>query len=315
MIKKGLPLLMLFLLLWGRRVSAGTDGVRRVYIFEEARLENINHGQSFFLFFSGELARCQGDAFLFFSDVRLTGHQGTVYAFFSTVEHGAPGLFSFSSKILHGLGPAPQPLLPFLAPFARQTPGVYEDTLPPFLFSLFCSLVSVTLLFLAVPMRKSFFEQGAMALGREPRATLRLGLVAYGAAVSLCAVFMYSVVGFPVALLLLAALAGVALGGQAALAIGLGFFLLRRRGARAGKPANTYANLLLGLVLIEICKNLPYAGGAVCFFLLPAAALGVMGRAALNALVYKKFYTPPWDNPAQGRPSAAVQAILTEENP
>ncbi|MDR1531241.1 MAG: hypothetical protein LBS62_03500 [Clostridiales bacterium] len=292
--------------------------MKRIYISETVALEHIEREQSFFLFSNGEIAQSSGDVYVFFSQLRLLSHKGRIFAFFSDVDAqgGEEEIYALSSRVTRPQGSPPpgfiaaplsgDAVLSVLRVSEQDGRVVFDSTIPAFVINILLSAAVAAAVFLIAPLKRGFFEQGAFAVMRETFAVFRNGLCLYLIVISLAAVFLFSVVGFPVALLLAFALAGVALLGEISLAIALGYIILKDYTDKI----NTYSNLLVGVIIIEMCKNIPVIGNALSLFVIPAAALGLVCKCLLNRLYYKKFYDVPY-GVCEERGVNKARAILT----
>lgn len=158
------------------------------------------------------------------------------------------------------------------------------------------SLLTFILCLICLPVRKSFFEQCSAAGLHEPLSVLKNGLALYGILIGLSAIFLLSVVGYPVAAALVVVIVALSLMGHLSLGILLGSFI-----APAAKlKKHTGTNFVMGFIAIEILKFIPYVRWGMYTFVLPVLSIGLISTGVLNGFIKKKYYIvdEPYENAA-----------------
>lgn len=263
MTKKGLLLLLFVILLTTDVLAGNTNDIGRVYVYENVNFAEDTRGKSFFLFsdvlFAGNHS---DDIFLVNSHVTISGgFDGNIYCFFSEAD----------------------------------ITGRLQGQLVNFTSPLFLILVKLLIFLIIFSGRKSFFEQGSMTIVHEPLRVLRNGLLAYFICIALIFMFLISVVGFPIAVLILLLLYIFILLGEISLSIVIGYFILPR-------PNKTlsYANMMVGAIIISIVGYIPFVGVVAKYVLLPLLCLGMLSCCIMNGFIKKVFFHTPYRT-LQGR--------------
>ena len=171
-------------------------------------------------------------------------------------------------------------------PFTEIIFLFFDDGIPmPFRQGMLSLLAFVLCLF-CLPVRKSFFEQCSAAGLYEPIAILKNGLTFYGALMGLAAIFMLSVVGYIVAAMFIIIIIALTVLGQVSLGVLLGSFIVPALKLKK----HTGTNFVVGFVVIEILKFIPYVRWVVYAFVLPVLCIGLVSTGVLNGFIKKKYY-------------------------
>ena len=128
-----------------------------------------------------------------------------------------------------------------------------------------------------------------MAARLEPFAVITSGLILYGVFISLMLVFILSVIGFLVSILVFFIMSFFIFIGIAALSVMLGNFFADK----CNKIMYIYQSALVGAIIIEIFKYIPYIDWMYQYLILPVFALGAVAVGFSNGYLKKRFYPLP----------------------
>lgn len=174
------------------------------------------------------------------------------------------------------------------------------SSMPNALARICVGLFVVAACFMLLPIKKAFFEQCAGALLHEPLRVITNGAAVYFILIFASALFLFSVVGFPIAAFFMLCGGLCCLLGEIAAGIWLGCFFTDK----INIVKNTYSNLAFGVIIIEMLKLLPYAGRVFSLALFPVVCLGAVTTGAYNALVRRTLYDLPYWREGKGAPAA-----------
>jgi len=154
------------------------------------------------------------------------------------------------------------------------------------LIKLCISALTVCITMVCISLRRSFIEQSGMAARHEPVAVAASGLILYGVCISLMLIFILSVIGFPVSILVFFIMSFFIFIGIAALSVMLGNFFA----GRLNKVMYIYQSAFAGAIIIEIIKYIPYIDWMFQYLILPVFALGAVATGFSNGYLKKRFY-------------------------
>ncbi len=287
-----------------------------------------NNSRLLFLFASGRIeAEQEGDLYLFFSNVELRSNiKGNVYSLFSDVSVSADSnidgeIKTLSSRVVSGSESAK--ISQMFAEFGifLKTSEYNNYTVTDDSFThvwLWMSALRITLAYLVLMIKRSFIEQGGMLLYHEPLRLIKNGIVTYVSLALAFLVFTISLLFFPFSILLAAVFFAALIAGEASLSLILGhtvtetlnsyiygkrdlpfhppFSRTIRSYFAAKRPAemkvNSTACMLIGIIIIEALRNIPYISLGFSYFFFPILALGTLITALINAFVLKRYYLP-----------------------
>lgn len=215
-----------------------------------------------------------GKAFFLLSKVDFeAGYEGTLIALFSdiTVDNG------FS-----GLGIA------VFSDFIVSENSVLDGNIiriSDFMAMMLFSVLQILVMLVLIQIKKGYFEQGLGACLYDKLSIIRKGLIGYFFVIALITMFLLSVVGYPISVLIFTAAFIVRLCGEASLSMYVGY--------RLNGSYGSVLSILAGSIIIESICLIPYIGRLYSFVVLPIICIGIEGACIINALLYKKFYTLP----------------------
>jgi hypothetical protein len=223
-----------------------------------------------------------GNAVFLFGEVTLNGrHEGDITAIFGSMSFGeraaVTGDFTAVGCRLSDAARAGSFGIDPLRAGGRYI-YIFPETL-----ALFVSAAKILLALLICAAFPVFTEQAARAARNEPENLFKLGVSAFFTAAVCAGVLLMSAVGWPVALLIIIVFYIAALFGEAAICVCAAELLTK------AAPAPYWAVALSAAAVEALCL-LPRGGLLVMIALLPAASLGAVAAALVNAFVKKRFY-------------------------
>lgn len=146
------------------------------------------------------------------------------------------------------------------------------------------SLLAVAIICWAVAKR--FFVLGAVYLQRRPLQSVGVGILVMLAVPAISLALLFTVIGIPLALILMIKLAVLLYVGQVTVSYALGQWLVAK--LKRTESVSPYAELIIGTVIFIILGSLPWIGGILTW-------LGVFGGAGALAWLVREFltFTPP----------------------
>jgi hypothetical protein len=171
------------------------------------------------------------------------------------------------------------------------------NELPFWLMYICAVVVKLAICACVLSLRPGAFCQAGGFILYSPLKVLANGLFGYFAFLALIIVFLVSVFGIPVAVFLFMIFWTVTLLGEIGLSLVAGLLLLDSLKLRTG----VYACMLLGVVLIEAIRRVPYLGYMVTMVLLPIICTGVVFTLFYEGWGKKVFFELPfWNGPTTG---------------
>ena len=223
-----------------------------------------------------------------------------IWLFFSRLVSGGDyiknKIYSFSSEIIiynadinNQIKPAAFPGTQIFEEYGVTGDYIYyKNTMPGVVLRMGLSLIRASCVMILFSLRRGFFEQGCGSLANDYKSVLKAGFTYYFFAAALAVIFLLSAFLFPVSLILIVFTVIITLIGETSVAMYAG-----KRAAgllRAGFIDESYGNTLLGLIIIETLRLIPYLDRALSFFVMPVVSSGVLCMIVLNAFFYKRFY-------------------------
>lgn len=146
------------------------------------------------------------------------------------------------------------------------------------------SLLTVAIICWAVAKR--FFVLGAVYLQRRPWQSVGVGVLTMLAVPIISFALLFTVIGIPLALILMVKLAVFLYVGQVTVSYALGQWLVAK--LKRTESVSPYAELIIGTVIFIALGSLPWLGGILTW-------LGVFGGAGALAWLVREFltFTPP----------------------
>jgi len=154
------------------------------------------------------------------------------------------------------------------------------------LLKLGVSGLTVFITMICISVKRSFIEQSGMAVMKEPLAVTAIGIAIYGVCIALMLVFVLSIVGFPIAVLIFFIMNIFIFIGYAALSVMLGTIFADK----INKNMYIYQYTVIGAIIIEVFKFIPYIGWLIQYLILPILALGAIAIGFSNGYLKKRFY-------------------------
>ena len=129
----------------------------------------------------------------------------------------------------------------------------------------------------------ALFEQGAMAIANEQKSIIKYGILGYGIILCIAVIFLFSVVGVAVSVVLAYILFALTALGKVSLALLIGFYAMRLK--------YKYMNILIGYAVVFLLENMPFFGWFVSTVYIPIITIGTVYVSIMN-YINKKFYEP-----------------------
>ncbi|MDR1067487.1 MAG: hypothetical protein LBL35_08700 [Clostridiales bacterium] len=259
------------------------------FFYVALRYEKERFERKIMLFSDCELDECSGEITLIFSDAAVkNGFDGKMTAIFSRVDakSGSVSATSFSSYFT---GDDLNVSHVFKA-LRKSGSGYVDDSIPLFMFGVLRFVLFFSICFCVFPIRKSFFEQCAAAFIDKPFNAVKAGAAAHILLAGLTILFIMSVIGFPIALIIAFFCVVFFIAGEIGLGIAVGHLVFKLLRMKSGD----YARLIVGVSVVEglaLPLNVfSYAGQTVIFLALPTLAYGVALMGLYNKYITKKLY-------------------------
>lgn len=323
--KKGILLLLLALILISTPVEGAEtsdSSLPKVYVLENYQSPGATEGGLLFLFSQAVVDEPHdGNIYVVGGNIELQADvSGTVFLIGATctMKSGKPsgGIITLSSTVekntdlgdinIHDYG---------LGFFQQEQIGdynVYDYTIPWYFIYAALSFFEISVFYIFYALKRGFIEQGAILPLKSPLTVISGGVIIYFLIFILLLLFVMSIYMIPVALLAALAAYCLILIGQASLSISIGYALLHRF---IKQYSSSY--LILGALIIELLKLVPFVGAVLVILVLPALSFGTAALAIYNGFVRKRFYAVPFQSePEQKRldNSAARGIILGKTN-
>ncbi len=188
---------------------------------------------------------------------------------------------------------------------------IYSDTLPKIITILAMGILQTFVALVFLSSKKSFYEQGCIALEKEFLPVLKNGLRSYFILGALILIFLISIIGAPFSLVLILLAFLLSLLGQIMIAIYIGFFINKK----VKLNMHTVTMFFVGNFLIEFLKFIPFTGNFFVLFILPILAIGILVQTFSNYFLRKKFFEVSFDTEIQKKhfSKSSTYAILTKD--
>ncbi len=327
MIKKGL-LLIIILLSFSTKVFGSFDETDKngpkLYFFQNYVLKEHRSGVNIFLFSNATLeARGQDDIFLFFSNIEIGSEiRGNVYSFFSNIILNSDGkvnsISSLSSTITY-LKDSPEfqikpvvKVMDFLININEQNGYViYKDKIPSFILILLMIFVKTFVCMIFFALRKGFFLQGSMTVIHDKSYIFKNGILSYIIFIAMIIVFLLSVLGVPISLMVFAVFYICIICGQVSFSLFIGNEVL----SNTNKRFTINTKLILGVILLETLSFFPFIYYFIKFFVYPILFTGIFMTSVINVYIKKIFYNIPYvsENAIKHFDSNKIKEIIMKE--
>lgn len=162
----------------------------------------------------------------------------------------------------------------------------YIQSIPPFVILLVTSGIQVLFGLLFMRIFKNFMEQGSILILKKSSDVIKSGLVIYVCCGVVIAIFMYSIVGMPVAVFVGISAHIVSSVGRIPMAIYTGYVVEGLLGVKG----HTYTYYLFGSFILMLCESVFGVGIAFLFFIIPVISLGVVFTMWINRYVLRIHY-------------------------
>ncbi len=129
----------------------------------------------------------------------------------------------------------------------------------------------------------ALFEQGAMAIVNEQKSIIKYGILGYGIILCIIVVFLFSIVGAGISIVLVYVVFVLTALGKVSLALLIGFYTMRFK--------YRYMNILIGYAVVFLLENMPFFGWFVSAVYIPIITIGAVYVSIMN-YINKKFYEP-----------------------
>lgn len=158
---------------------------------------------------------------------------------------------------------------------------------------------------LVIRLYKPFFKQSAVLLKEDKAGILKNGIVLYGASLGLIIIFLISITGYGIAMLLmLGVLVFVSLG-KIALSIAIGGVITKEK--------NIYTDMIVGYVIIDMLKLLPYVDWIFSAIIVPILSVGMVGLAVTNLYLEKRYYESPYEKNTKVFDKRKIYGIIVQD--
>ena len=280
-------------------VNIGKVNLGESYVFSQ----NTSGSSFFFMSQSNFLNRHKGSLVFFKSSSIIKGKiEGNIYCLFSelVMEKEAivsGNIYTLSSIVsVHGNASAKvKAFIVFEKLFSNiysiNGYKVYSDVLPAMVIIVFLSVSREFICLVLLGFKKGFFEQGSVLILKEPFSILHYGLFSYFILIALSLMFLMSVVGVAIAVLIGIFVFLISLNGQVSLNMTMGDLITNQLNIKAGP----YVNAVIGGIISEIMTFLPVVGLIFNFILMPILCLGIFFTNIVNGFIRKRFYETPYD--------------------
>lgn len=199
-------------------------------------------------------------------------------AFYASVKY--TGIELDFSKVVNALQK-----LPYLYEFIQEF-FIVDNKFSLVLFHLVRILIELILGVIIISLLKSFICQGVAIIHKETKKVVFSGAAAYIMILTLLILFFSSIIGFPIAVIILIFTYILGLIGKVSLAVFAGNFV----GNTFKRNLHIYLCYLIGGLLIEIISFTPYIGQLVLLCTVPAISIGIFIVMFLNKFIYKIYY-------------------------
>lgn len=307
-IKKEL-ILILFVLFFSVRAvygsNTGSIHINKVNFGDKFVFSKSTLGSSFFLMSKLSLnSSHKGNIILFKSAATINGRiEGNIYSFFSDVSVSEDAeisgeIYTLSSivTVTDNKNIKTKPFILFEGLFFEKIAKdeglvIYKDQLPVVVIFIIIGVFRECICLIILGLKKGFFHQGSMVILYDPVDTLRFGLISYFALTGIILIFLLSIVGFAISIIVCLLGFILILFGQASLNMTLGDFITNQLNIRA----KDYQNALIGGLIIEIISFLPLIGIMFSYIFMPILCLGILSTNIINGLIRKRYYETPYD--------------------
>ena len=255
------------------------------------------------LFSSSKIPEHTGKIYILFSNVVLNEPlNADIYSAYSTItiENAEINgeILSLSSKVYvqDSNEPTIRPLIPAFSLFLRDKATlskspylVYDDSIPLIVFQFAFILLQLFLFYIFISIKKSFFEQSALAVQHEIKYVFTGGITAYFIFVCVALAFFLSIIAIPISVLFILLCCMFVVVGQAPFSIAIGNVISKKIFSQF-RLHTIYSDLLLGMLLIFLVKTIPFVNLFAYFIVLPIFCLGTLTTAWVNGSIRKVFY-------------------------
>lgn len=263
----------------------------------------------------------------FFSEIEINGdYHGDVYSFFSQIKinpkanlSGKISLLS-SNAIVSNEYKNTQTIIKGMSIFdlfmkSRPVQNYisYSNVIPLFVFKIIAASLNIFSCIVLYFIKKSFMEQQSILLEKELNEVIKNGAAAFFILIVFTILFSLTVLLMPLALLFAFSSIIISLIGEVGLAIFIGSLISIICAMTMDKneiskyiysisKGNSFACMILGVIIIEAIKMIPYVGAVFRVVVLPLIAEGMVVTAIINGFYKKVFYQTPYlDNNVKKR--------------
>lgn len=175
--------------------------------------------------------------------------------------------------------------LPYLYEFIQEF-FIVDNKFSLVLFHLLRIIIELILGIIIISLSKNFICQGVAIVYKEIKKVTFSGAATYIMILTLLILFFTSLIGFPIAVIILISAYLLALIGKVSLAVFTGHFV----GNILKRNLHIYLCYLIGGLLVEIISFTPYIGQLVLLCTIPALSIGIFIVMFLNKFIYKIYY-------------------------
>jgi len=156
-----------------------------------------------------------------------------------------------------------------------------------FMFNITASSLNFLFGIIFIKVYKMFFEQGSAAIKNDKINIIKNGILIYSITLGLVILFLTSVVGYGIAIILLLFALLIFCIGKISIYIYIGCHISDKN--------NIYIDMLIGYVIIETITNIPYIRVFTNIAVI-IIAVGTIAQTITNLYFVKKFYEVPYMN-------------------
>jgi hypothetical protein len=206
-----------------------------------------------------------------------------------------------------------EPLISTLYIFKKQwTERIfshYTDIIPPIIIQMARVSTRMIVGLLLLSLSGDFIQKQCVLLYQQTKEVLYSGVMLYLMNIALILVFVVSVIGFPIALLIIFTLWGITVIGETVLAVMIGRWLEKTIGIQW----HIYLYFLVGSSVLQMIYSVPLLGELFTFIVSPLVAVGLFAQFLLEQWVFGHHFS--YENHTEGGrfSKTAIYEIITKD--
>ena len=300
-----LPLFLISMITYHAYASTEEQQLSGIHFMQQINKNYGTEGDPLLLFSNSNLKGShKGDLYIIYGKANIQGIiTGDIYIYGAEVYLGENTLIwgdvkTFSSVVVRHpttfIRGEIQPLIPSLHIFIQRTTGgalaEYTDTVPPLMVQMAKVFGHIILGILFLSIWKNTLEQGSIVLEYEWKNVIKKGSVVFLMQITLILIFVISVIGFPVAILVFMSTYIFVTIGHVSFAVWVGWKIETRLEVRW----HTYIYFLVGSTVVHLINSIPIVGWVMSLIVVPIVGIGVLVQLFLNRWIYKRKYPIPF---------------------